>query len=1078
MAIYRGAGGSGNSTSDAYLNAVTVQAVIATDAAAEAAASASEIKDVTATATNLTVGASATASYTSGTGVLAFGIPTGATGTIGPIGLTGAAGADASVLTSADAASTAADVVLTNADVVSTNADVVLAEADKVQTGLDRVATNADVVLAEADKVQTGLDRTATATSEANALTYKNNAAASASTATTQATNSANSATASANSAASIGSAETSSANSATAAASSASTASTQAGIATTKASQASTSASNSAADVVTTHADVVLTHADVVLAEADKVQTGLDRVAVAADLVLTNQDTIDTAADVVLAEAAKVAAEAAYDSFDDRYLGAKTVDPTLDNDGAALITGALYFNSTASDMKVYNGTAWVAAYASLSGALIATNNLSDVPSASSARTNLGVPALAHNHVAANITDFDTEVSNNSSVAANTTKVTNVTTDLTKTATTTDVTINSSDGTNVAVGPATTLVAGVMTKAVFDEHVLNNAKVSDVNHNVSTNLSTTHNASTVVVNSSDGTNATINAATSTTAGIMSEAIYDAHVLNNAKVSDIDHNVTTNLTTTAAPTTVTINSSDGTNAAIAAADITNAGVMTKAMYDEHVLNNAKVTNVAHPIVPVGAVFTDTNTTYSVGDGGLTQVNFTTADNTKLDAIELGATADQTASQLLVAIKTVDGASSGLDADLLDGNHASAFLTPTGDGSQLSGLPATGATTAQASAITANTAKTGITTAQASAISANTAKTGITTAQASAISANTAKVTNSTDASDLSSGTLTDAIFPATLPAISGANLTNLPSGATSINGLTDVDTSTVAPTDGQVLAWDNAASKWEPTTSASSESYTYTATSGQTAFTGADTNSATLSYTVGKIHVFLNGILLDAADYTATDGTTITLAVGATTGDTLQVVAYGVLVGSGGGGGGTWKVIQRQTVTTAGVYAIEFTGLSTTYDTYVAMVDLNTGSNSTYEAFNYQVGDATSYLTGSTEYKGTRAYVSSDAGNTGFGGATFAYGKVCYVSGNRQVATIECTGFGTSSEFLGYSTGNSTRHGNNQCFSDRASTFAINSGSKTLDRIKFFQDYNGGLALGIGSKVTLYGIKTS
>ena len=60
--------------------------------------------------------------------------------------------------------------------------------------------------------------------------------------------------------------------------------------------------------------------------------------------------------------------------------------------------------------------------------------------------------------------------------------------------------------------------------------------VSDVNHNVSTNLTTTHNASTVVVNSSDGTNATINAATATTAGIMSEAIYDQHVLNNAKVT--------------------------------------------------------------------------------------------------------------------------------------------------------------------------------------------------------------------------------------------------------------------------------------------------------------------------------------------------------------------------------------------------------------------------------------------------------------------------------------------------------------------------------------------------------------
>ena len=42
--------------------------------------------------------------------------------------------------------------------------------------------------------------------------------------------------------------------------------------------------------------------------------------------------------------------------------------------------------------------------------------------------------------------------------------------------------------------------------------------------------------------------------------------------------------------------------------------------------------------------------DTNTTYSVGDGGLTEVNFTTADNSKLDAIEASATADQTAGEI--------------------------------------------------------------------------------------------------------------------------------------------------------------------------------------------------------------------------------------------------------------------------------------------------------------------------------------------------------------------------------------------------------------------------------------------
>lgn len=45
-----------------------------------------------------------------------------------------------------------------------------------------------------------------------------------------------------------------------------------------------------------------------------------------------------------------------------------------------------------------------------------------------------------------------------------------------------------------------------------------------------------------------------------------------------------------------------------------------------------------------------------------------------DGTKLDGIESNATADQTAAQILTAIKTVDGASSGLDADTLDGYQA--------------------------------------------------------------------------------------------------------------------------------------------------------------------------------------------------------------------------------------------------------------------------------------------------------------------------------------------------------------------------------------------------------------------
>ena len=50
----------------------------------------------------------------------------------------------------------------------------------------------------------------------------------------------------------------------------------------------------------------------------------------------------------------------------------------------------------------------------------------------------------------------------------------------------------------------------------------------------------------------------------------------------------------------------------------------------------------------------------------------------SDGSKLDGIESGATADQSASEILTAIKTVDGSSSGLDADLLDGSHGSVYL----------------------------------------------------------------------------------------------------------------------------------------------------------------------------------------------------------------------------------------------------------------------------------------------------------------------------------------------------------------------------------------------------------------
>jgi hypothetical protein len=69
-------------------------------------------------------------------------------------------------------------------------------------------------------------------------------------------------------------------------------------------------------------------------------------------------------------ASGSATAAAASFDSFDDRYLGAKASDPALDNDGNALLTGALYFNTTTSEMRVYTGATWLVAYLPATGYL------------------------------------------------------------------------------------------------------------------------------------------------------------------------------------------------------------------------------------------------------------------------------------------------------------------------------------------------------------------------------------------------------------------------------------------------------------------------------------------------------------------------------------------------------------------------------------------------------------------------------------------------------------------------------------------------------------------------------------
>jgi len=142
-------------------------------------------------------------------------------------------------------------------------------------------------------------------------------AAASALAAANSATASANSATASANSATDSANSATASAGSATASANSATDSQTY-----------SVNSANSATD-----------SANSATASATSATNSANSATAAANSATDAENTLD--------------------EFQDIYLGAKTADPTTDNDGNPLQTGALYFNTTSTTFRVYNGTSW-----------------------------------------------------------------------------------------------------------------------------------------------------------------------------------------------------------------------------------------------------------------------------------------------------------------------------------------------------------------------------------------------------------------------------------------------------------------------------------------------------------------------------------------------------------------------------------------------------------------------------------------------------------------------------------------------------------------------------------------------
>jgi hypothetical protein len=132
----------------------------------------------------------------------------------------------------------------------------------------------------------------------------------------------------------------------------------------TSSGSQPLTSNANSAKYDLIVDAGSATTSASAAATSATAAANSATAAASSASTASTQASNASTSASTATTKASEAStsatnAAASYDSFDDRYLGAKSSDPSTDNDGDALVTGALYFNTSSNTMKNYTGSAW-----------------------------------------------------------------------------------------------------------------------------------------------------------------------------------------------------------------------------------------------------------------------------------------------------------------------------------------------------------------------------------------------------------------------------------------------------------------------------------------------------------------------------------------------------------------------------------------------------------------------------------------------------------------------------------------------------------------------------------------------
>ena len=277
----------------------------------------------------------------------------------------------------------------------------------------------------------------------------------------------------------------------------------------------------------------------------------------------------------------------------------------------------------------------------------------------------------------------------------------------------------------------------------------------------------------------------------------------------------------------------------------------------------------------------------------------------ASSAATSASNAGSSATQAASSASSAATSATNASSS----------ASSAATSATNASNSASTATSQAAAASASATTASGSEASVATnASAAASSASSAATSATTASTAASTAIT-QASNAASSASSASTSATSASSSASAAAISSSDAAaSAASAAAMLDNFDDryLGPNTSAPTldnDGNTLVsgalyFDTTSGKmrvytgagWVDASAAAQAAltkYKFVATSGQTTFSGTDTNGLTLSYLAGGAIIALNGLVLVGGgdDYTATDGASVVLTSGATTGDTLEVYAF-------------------------------------------------------------------------------------------------------------------------------------------------------------------------------------------